>query len=234
LEFVDVLRAGAVQLVVDVRTVPRSRTNPQYNFDVLPGELAPFEVGYQRIAELGGLRGRSKDVPPEVNGFWENQSFPNYADYALSDDFERALEQLNSVASERRTAIMCAEAVWWRCHRRIIADYLLLRGRSVFHLLGEGRRDPAKITPAATERDGHLVYPTLPDGAPNLARRARPAPAKPPAAEEAEAAGQPAGPGRPQDAAASPESLRSRPPATPARRRSPHNFASKRWPAGAP
>ena len=171
------LRAGAVQLVVDVRTVPRSRTNPQYDFDVLAGELAPFQVGYERIAELGGLRGRSKEVAPEVNGFWENQSFHNYADYALSDDFERALEQLNSVASERRTAIMCAEAVWWRCHRRIIADYLLLRGRSVFHLMGEGRRDPAKITPAATERDGHLVYPTLPDGAPNLARRARPAPA---------------------------------------------------------
>ena len=155
----------------------RARAPTRSIISMLPGELAPFEVGYQRIAELGGLRGRSKDVPPEVNGFWENQSFHNYADYALSDDFERALEQLNSVASERRTAIMCAEAVWWRCHRRIIADYLLLRVRSVFHLMGEGRRDPAKITPAATERDGHLVYPTLPDGAPNLARRARPAPA---------------------------------------------------------
>jgi uncharacterized protein (DUF488 family) len=158
-EFVEVLRAGGVQLVVDVRTVPRSRTNPQYNFDVLGDELAPFQVGYERIAELGGLRGRSKDVPPEVNGFWQNQSFHNYADYALSDEFERALERLMAIASERPTAIMCAEAVWWRCHRRIVADYLLLEGRSVFHLMGEGRKDSAKMTPAARERDGHLVYP---------------------------------------------------------------------------
>lgn len=155
------LRAGAVQLVVDVRTVPRSRTNPQYNFDVLGDELAPFQVGYQRIAELGGLRGRSSDVDPAVNGFWQNQSFHNYADYALSDDFQAALERLMAIASERRTAIMCAEAVWWRCHRRIIADYLLLRGRTVLHLMGEGRADPAKMTPGAEERDGRLVYPAL-------------------------------------------------------------------------
>ena len=160
------LRAGAVQLVVDVRTVPRSRTNPQYNLDVLPGELAPFQVGYERIAELGGLRGRSKDVPPEVNGFWQNQSFHNYADYALSDEFERAPAQPASIASGRPTAIMCAEAVWCRCHRRIIADYLLAGGRSVFHLMGEGRKDPAKMTPAATERHGRLVYPAPTDGSP--------------------------------------------------------------------
>jgi uncharacterized protein (DUF488 family) len=139
--------------------VPRSRANPQYNFDALPDELAPFQVGYERIAELGGLRGRSKEVAPKVNGFWENQSFHNYADYALSDAFGRGLEQLESIATERRTAIMCAEATWWRCHRRIIADYLLLRGRSVIHLMGEGRREPAKMTPAAEERDGRLVYP---------------------------------------------------------------------------
>jgi uncharacterized protein (DUF488 family) len=154
-----VLRAGAVQRVVDIRTVPRSRTNPQYNFDVLADELAPFQIGYERIAELGGLRGRSTTVPPEVNGYWENQSFHNYADYALSDEFEHALEQLMVIASERRTAIMCAEAVWWRCHRRIVADYLLLRGRSVFHLMGEGRKDTAKMTPAAKARDGRQVYP---------------------------------------------------------------------------
>ncbi|WP_155264696.1 DUF488 family protein [Sphingomonas segetis] len=158
-EFVEVLRTGAVELVIDVRTVPRSRTNPQYNFDVLPDELRPWQLTYERIAELGGLRGRSKSVPPEVNGFWQNRSFHNYADYALSDEFGCALERLLSIASERRTAIMCAEAVWWRCHRRIIADYVLTRGRSVFHLMGEGRQEPAKLTPTAKERDGHLVYP---------------------------------------------------------------------------
>jgi len=156
---VDVLRTGAVELVVDVRTVPRSRTNPQYNFDVLPDSLAEWQVGYRRIAELGGLRGRSQAVPAELNGYWENRSFHNYADYALSEEFEHGLEQLMAVSGERRAAIMCAEAVWWRCHRRIIADYLLLRGRDVIHLMGEGNAVPATITPAARERDGRLVYP---------------------------------------------------------------------------
>lgn len=159
LEFVEILGTGPVEIVVDVRTVPRSRTNPQYNFDVLPGELGQWQVDYERIAELGGLRGRSATVPPEVNGYWENQSFHNYADYALSDEFEHGLDRLISAAAERRTAIMCAEAVWWRCHRRIIADYLLLRGRSVVHLMGNGRAEPARMTPTARKRDGRLVYP---------------------------------------------------------------------------
>ncbi|HJU77510.1 MAG TPA: DUF488 domain-containing protein, partial [Sphingomicrobium sp.] len=138
-EFVEILRDGPVQLVVDVRTIPRSRTNPQYNADVLGEELAGWQIGYERIAELGGLRGRSPDVAQEVNGFWENQSFHNYADYALSEDFARGLGRLLELADARPTAIMCAEAVWWRCHRRIIADYLLLRGRTVLHLMGGGR-----------------------------------------------------------------------------------------------
>ena len=145
--------------MIDIRSVPRSRTNPQYNFDVLPDELSLFQIGYGRIAELGGLRGRSHSVASEVNGFWQHQSFHNYADYALSDEFERGLDQLLAISAERRTAIMCAEAVWWRCHRRIVADYLILRGREVFHLMGEGRAAPATMTPAAIERDGHLVYP---------------------------------------------------------------------------
>ena len=153
------LRDAGVQLVIDVRTVPRSRTNPQYNFDVLDDELRPWQVGYERIAELGGLRGRSADVEPATNAFWQNRSFHNYADYTQSDGFARGLDALIAQACERRTAIMCAEAVWWRCHRRIIADYLLLRGRAVFHLMGSGRAEPARMTSAAKERDGRLVYP---------------------------------------------------------------------------
>ncbi len=98
-------------------------------------------------------------MPPEVNGAWENQSFHNYADYALSAEFERGLEQLELLAAGRRTAIMCAEAVWWRCHRRIIADYLLLREHDVTHLMAKGRADSARMTPFARERDGQLVYP---------------------------------------------------------------------------
>ena len=139
--------------------MPRSRTNPQFNFDRLPRELEPSNIGYERIEELGGLRGRSKTVPPELNGFWDNQSFHNYADYALSEGFEAGLSRLMALAAERPTAIMCAEAVWWRCHRRIIADYLLARGWIVTHLMGDGRQEAAKMTAAVEERDGHLVYP---------------------------------------------------------------------------
>jgi len=160
-EFCDLLRCGPVEMVVDVRTVPRSRHNPQYNQDALAEELTSYQLGYRRMAKLGGLRGRSAAVPPEVNAFWENQSFHNYADYALSDEFADTLEQLEQLSSSRRCAIMCAEAVWWRCHRRIIADYLLARGRSVFHLMGTDRVDPAKLTPAAHVDGMKVIYPPL-------------------------------------------------------------------------
>lgn len=164
-EFVDVLRSGPADFVVDVRTVPKSRRNPQYNEDVLAGELAPYQLGYTRIAALGGLRGKVRDIPPELNGFWENQSFHNYADYALSDEFVAALDDLLALGSARRSAIMCAEAVWWRCHRRIISDYLLARGRMVLHLMGGGRVEPARLTPGAKVEDGRIVYPALRDPA---------------------------------------------------------------------
>jgi uncharacterized protein (DUF488 family) len=94
-----------------------------------------------------------------VNGFWENQSFHNYADYALSEEFASALDELLAISCERRCAIMCAEAVWWRCHRRIISDYLLERGREVFHLMGGGKVVPARMTPGAEPEDGKLIYP---------------------------------------------------------------------------
>lgn len=160
-EFVGLLRAGEVGMVVDIRTVPRSRTNPQYNLDALPHSLQAYQIGHTRIEALGGLRGKSRDVPSEVNGWWENQSFHNYADYALSGAFRHGLEELIALGRERRTAIMCSEAVWWRCHRRIVADYLLLRGESVFHLMGAERVEPAKRTPAAEPRpDGTITYPS--------------------------------------------------------------------------
>ena len=158
-EFVELLRSGQVELVIDVRTIPRSRTNPHYNLDVLPGELRDFQIGHDRIAELGGLRKRSPEIDPAVNGWWNNRSFHNYADHALSDAFADGLDALLRVGEERRTAIMCSEAVWWRCHRRIIADYLILRGREVFHLMGAGRVEEAKMTPAARPEGGRLVYP---------------------------------------------------------------------------
>jgi len=158
-EFVMLLRAGAVRLVVDVRHVPRSRANPQFNLDVLANELKPYQIGYLCIPELGGLRKHASGVSPDVNAFWDNQSFHNYADYALSAAFRSGFDQLLQVASQRRTAIMCAEAVWWRCHRRIIADYLIDAGRPVYHLMGDTKVEAAKLTIAATHGEDGLHYP---------------------------------------------------------------------------
>ena len=160
-QFVELLRAGDVAMVVDIRTVPRSRTNPQYNLDVLPGELAPYQIGHLRIAELGGLRGRQEDVPTDINAFWVNQSFHNYADYALSGSFRSGLAQLLDVAGDRRTAIMCSEAVWWRCHRRLVADYLMRAGRTVYNLMGKDAAELASVTPGAVYADDGIHYPNL-------------------------------------------------------------------------
>ena len=162
-EFVGLLRSVEVSCLVDVRTVPRSRTNPQYNRDALQEQLVPFDIGYEHIAALGGLRGRIREVPQDVNAFWDNASFHNYADYAMSEGFRDGLSYLRRLGRERRCAIMCAETVWWRCHRRIISDYLLAAGEAVFHILGPGHIEPAVLTEAARAQDeGVLVYPAPP------------------------------------------------------------------------
>ena len=159
--FIDLLKESNVRLVVDVRTVPRSRTNPQYNADLLPGSLMVSHIGYEHIAALGGLRGRTSDVPPRVNAFWENQSFHNYADYAMGETFRAGLTRLREMGQAQRCAIMCAEAVWWRCHRRIIADHLMSAGEAVFHVLGPHHVEQAHMTSAArTNPAGTLVYPS--------------------------------------------------------------------------
>ena len=158
-EFVDLLKNAQIGAVADVRSIARSRTNPQYNGDVLPETLAQFVIGYEHVAPLGGLRARATDVSPSLNAFWENQSFHNYADYALSRSFRCGLARLRALGQERRCAVMCAEAVWWRCHRRIIADYLIAAGETVFHILGADRIEPARMTDAARPRaDGSLTY----------------------------------------------------------------------------
>ena len=155
------LKVGCVELVVVIRGTPRSRTNPQFNLGALPQALAPWQIRYTRIEELGGRRSKSKTVPPEVNGFWTNQSFHNYADYALSDEFRVGFSRLAELSRERRCAIMCSEAVWWRCHRRFVADYLLRDGRDVFHLMGVARVDAAKMNQVARADGVSLVYPAL-------------------------------------------------------------------------
>ena len=162
-EFVALLKAAEVQLVVDVRTVPRSRTNPQFNHDVLPVSLATHGVAYEHLPELGGLRGLQRNVSPDVNAFWDNASFHNYADYAMSAEFRSGLEKLRELGRATRSTVMCAEAVWWRCHRRIVADYLISAGEEVLHILGPGHIEPAHMTPAARpEPNGTLTYPNLP------------------------------------------------------------------------
>ena len=159
-EFVELLRSVDATLVADVRTMPRSRTNPQYNRDVLPPELASFGIGYEHMAALGGLRGRDRAVAADVNAFWQNDSFHNYADYAMSDRFRAGLDRLRDVGREQRCAIMCAETLWWRFHRRIITDYLLAAGEIVFHILGRGHVEPATMNVAARPVPGGcLVYP---------------------------------------------------------------------------
>lgn len=169
--FIELLKSVSVTLVVDVRTVPRSRTNPQYNGDALPQSLKPFEIGYEHLASLGGLRGRTREVPSALNAFWENDSFHNYADYALGDQFSEGLSQLLQLGRARRCAIMCAETVWWRCHRRIITDYLLSSGESVFHILGPGHVAEAHMTEAAQRQaNGHLVYPAAQEAQQDLFR----------------------------------------------------------------
>lgn len=146
-EFVDLLSVGEVETVVDVRTLPRSWTNPQFNAAVMTKSLKPYGIDYLAIPELGGLRGRSKDVPPQINGFWQNRSFHNYADYALSKDFREGMRKL--IKLQKQCAIMCSESVWWRCHRRIIADYLIAQGKDVFHLMNKDQIEPAFLTPGA-------------------------------------------------------------------------------------
>jgi uncharacterized protein (DUF488 family) len=159
-EFVDLLREADVHLVVDVRTVPRSHTNPQFNRDTLPATLTERDIGYEHIAALGGLRSKSKTVPPELNAFWQNASFHNYADYALSEAFRAGLAELRTLGHAQRCAVMCAESVWWQCHRRIITDYLIAAGEAVRHIMAKGRIETARMTPGAKARpDGSLVYP---------------------------------------------------------------------------
>ncbi|MBO0734589.1 MAG: DUF488 domain-containing protein [Methylocapsa sp.] len=159
-KFIELLRHAGVRLVADVRTIPRSRKNPQFNTHALAKSLMHRRIGYRHIAALGGLRGKSRDVPPETNAFWINESFHNYADYAMTESFREGIAALRELGHAERCAIMCAEALWWRCHRRIITDYLLASSETVFHILGLDHSEEATIMPEAQlGPDGMLTYP---------------------------------------------------------------------------
>jgi uncharacterized protein (DUF488 family) len=157
-EFLALLTENGVSLLADVRTVPRSRTNPQFNATSLPEALAAACIGYRHLAALGGLRKRHPGTSP--NGAWRNESFRNYADYALTPEFRAGLDALRALARTDTVAIMCAEAVWWRCHRRIIADYLLAAGEAVTHIMGPGKTEPARPTRVSVATpEGSVLYP---------------------------------------------------------------------------
>lgn len=160
-DFVELLRATRIQLVEDIRKFPMSRGNPQFNEHRLADALAGSQIAYEHLAALGGRRGKSQTVAPQVNDLWTNESFHNYADHALTPEFRAGLEHLLEQGRKRRCVIMCAEAVWWRCHRRIVTDYLIASGESVVHIVGPGRLEPAHLTPGAVVRaDKSVVYAT--------------------------------------------------------------------------
>lgn len=154
--FISLLRAHQIGLLVDVRTIPRSRHNPQFNTDTLADSLSEASLQYRHMPGLGGLRKPRKD---SVNQGWRNDSFRGYADYMQTDEFRRALEELMADSRTLRTVIMCAEAVPWRCHRSLIADALAIHGCTVQHILSATEATPHQLTPFAKIEQGRLTYP---------------------------------------------------------------------------
>jgi uncharacterized protein (DUF488 family) len=155
-ELIRLLQAHHITQLVDVRTVPRSRHNPQFNRDTLPDDLRPIEIDYHHMPGLGGLRYPHPDSP---NAGWQNTSFRGFADYMQTPAFAESLEQLMALAAQRRVALMCAEAVPWRCHRSLIGDALTVRGYPVEHILSATRTQTHKLTPFAHVEGMRITYP---------------------------------------------------------------------------
>jgi uncharacterized protein (DUF488 family) len=155
-EFLHLLRTHEVEQVVDVRKMPGSTAYPQFNEDTLADALEKASIGYVHVPALGGLRSPVDDSP---NRGWRNRSFQGYADYMQTEEFELALQSLVELASRRRVALMCAEAVPWRCHRSLIADALVARGIPVEHLMSRGRRQRHTLRPLARVRGQRVTYP---------------------------------------------------------------------------
>src|SRR6516162_3594630 len=155
-EFISLLKENQIKLLVDVRAFPGSKRFPQFNKDALAESLTAHGIRYEHFPELGGKR---KSKPDSRNTAWRNASLRGYADYMETEPFRKGIERLLNVAEENGpTAIMCAEAVWWRCHRSLIADYLKVRGVEVLHILGPNKAEPHPYTPVARIVNGELSY----------------------------------------------------------------------------
>jgi uncharacterized protein (DUF488 family) len=159
-EFIGILKAHGMERVVDIRTVPRSRRNPQFNRDILPESLARSGIAYEHIAALGGLRHAR---PDSLNTGWRNASFRGYADYMATEQFAGGLERLLEVAPKTPSAMMCAESVPWRCHRSLVADALTARGITVMHIMNASKAVAHSMTPFARIDDGVITYREQPD-----------------------------------------------------------------------
>jgi len=155
-EFLDLLAAHHIQELVDVRTVPKSRHNPQFGQDQLPPALAQAGIAYTHLKSLGGLRHPSGD---SINLGWQNLAFRGYADYMATLEFQQGLQDLEEHAAKKTVAIMCAEALWWRCHRSLIADALTVQGWQVLHIQSRKTAKPHELTSFLKVEDGKLTYP---------------------------------------------------------------------------
>jgi len=170
-ELLALLQAADVDLLADIRRFPRSRTNPQFNAEALEPALAGHGIAYRHLAALGGRRDGASAKVPSRHTLWREAAFRAYADYAEGAEFRAGFAELQELARRHNVAIMCAEAVWWRCHRRIIADYLIAAGSEVRHILDRGKVEPAKLTEGATPAgEGRLRYrdPAEPPRLPGL------------------------------------------------------------------
>jgi uncharacterized protein (DUF488 family) len=155
-EFVELLRMHEIGCVLDIRTVPKSRHNPQFNGDTLPGTLAASDISYRHIGGLGGLRHARADSP---NAGWRNASFRGFADYMQTPEFARHVDAVAGLARTTRCVLMCAEAVPWRCHRSLVADALGVRGVRVEHIISGRKRRPHVLTPFAHVEGTCITYP---------------------------------------------------------------------------
>jgi uncharacterized protein (DUF488 family) len=155
-QFIELLRAHGIEELVDVRTIPRSRHNPQFGSEEIAASLRQAGIAYMHLGKLGGLRHASKD---SVNLGWQNTSFRGFADYIATPEFQAGLDELKALAEKKTVAIMCAEAVPWRCHRSLIADALTIQGWQVMHIQSRKTASPHELTPFLKVQDGKISYP---------------------------------------------------------------------------